>query len=45
MTLDEMNDIMPPEELKIWNEKSLEGRIEWSCLENQQRKNKIVVDL
>ena len=32
---------------KNWNrnEKNLEGRIEWSCWENQQRKNKLVVDL
>ena len=28
--LDEMNNAMPPEELKEWNEKNLEGRIEWS---------------
>ena len=27
------------------NEKSLEGRIGQSCGENQQRKNKLVVDL
>ena len=45
MTLDEMNNAMPPEELKELNEKNLEGRIEWSCWENQQQKNKLVVDL
>ena len=31
MTLDEMNTAMPPEELKEWNEKKLEGRVEQSC--------------
>ena len=36
---------MPPEELKEWNEKKLEGRVERSCWENQQQKNKLVVDL
>lgn len=45
MTLDEMNNTMPPEELKEWNAKNLEGRIEQSCWENQQQKNKLVVDL
>ena len=45
MALDEMNNAMPPEELNELNEKNLEGRIEWSCWENQQRKNKIVVYL
>ena len=45
MTIDEMNNAMPPEELKEWNEKNLEGRVERSCWENQQRKNKLDVDL
>ena len=27
MILDEMNNAMPPEELKEWNEKSFEGRM------------------
>ena len=45
MALDEMNNAMPPEELKELNVKNLEGSIEWSCLENQQRRNKLVVDL
>ena len=45
MALDEMNNAMPPEELKELNEKNLEGRIEWSCWENQQWKNKLIVDL
>jgi len=31
MALDEMNNAMPPEELKELNEKNLEGRIERSC--------------
>ena len=31
MALDEMNNAMPPEELKEFNEKNLEGRIERSC--------------
>ena len=44
-TREKMNNAMPPEELKKWNEKNLEGRVEWSCRENQQRKNKLVVDL
>ena len=45
MTLGEKNNAMPPEELKELNEKNLEGRIEWSCWENQLWKNKLVVDL
>ena len=45
MTLDNISDAMPPEELKEWNEKNLEGRVERSCWQNQQRKNKLVVDL
>ena len=45
MALDEMTNAMPPEELKELNEKNLKGRIEWSCWENQQWKNKLVVDL
>ena len=40
-----MNNAMPPEELKELNEKNLEGRIEWSCWENQQWKKKLVDDL
>ena len=31
MILDEMIKAMPPEELKEWNGKNLEGKIEWSC--------------
>ena len=31
MTLDEMNNAKPPEELKEWNEMNLEGRVERSC--------------
>ena len=27
MVLDEMNNAMPPEELKEWNEKNFEGRM------------------
>ena len=45
MALGEMNNAMPPEELKELNEKNLEGRVERSCWENQQQKNKFVVDL
>ena len=45
MADDEINNAMPPEELKEWNEKNLEGRVERSCWENQQQKNKLVVDL
>ena len=45
MALDEMNNAMPPEELKELNEKNLEGKVERICWENQQRKDKLVVDL
>ena len=41
MTLDEMNDAMPPEELKEWNEKDLEGRVEqiWISEKNEEMQN------
>ena len=41
MTLDEMNNAMPPEELKEWNEKNLEGRIEriWIFEKNEEMQN------
>ena len=40
------HDTKPPERIeRELNEKNLEGRIERSCWENQQRKNKLVVDL
>ena len=45
MTLDELNNAMPPEELKDLNEKNLEGRIEWSCWKTNNEKNKLVVGL
>ena len=45
MTLDETNNATPPDELEGLNEKNLEGRVERNCWENQQRKNKLVVDL
>ena len=45
MILDEINNAMPPEEIKEWNEMNLEGRVERSCCENQHRKNKLVVVL
>ena len=45
MALDEMSNVMPPEELKELNEKNLEWRIERNCWENQQRKNKLGVEL
>ena len=31
MTLDDISNAMPSKELKEWNEKNLEGRVERSC--------------
>ena len=45
MILDEDMTQNLRKELKELNEKNLEGRVERSCRENQQRKNKLVVDL
>ena len=41
MALDEMNNAMPPEELKELNEKNLEGRIEriWISEKNEEMQN------
>ena len=45
MILDEDMTQNLRKELKELNEKNLEGMTEWSCWENQQQKNKLVVDL
>ena len=45
MILDEDMTQNLRKELKELNEKNLEGKVERSCWENQQRKNKLVVDL
>ena len=45
MILDEDMTQNLRKELKELNEKNLEGKVEWSCWENQQRKNKLGVVL
>ena len=44
MTLDEMNNAKPPEELKEWNEKNLEG-LNGVVEKINNEKNKLVVVL
>ena len=45
MALGEMNNAMPPEELKELNEKNYEGRIDRVVEKINNKKNKLVVDL